>query len=270
LPEIDGPDATSRDDIKTEVALLRDAAREAGRIAMRYFGQAPEVWLKDGSSPVSEADLAVDRFLKDALLSARPDYGWISEETVDERAKAARQRYFVIDPIDGTRAYIGGQKQWCVSVAIVENGRPIAGVLECPVLLETLEAGKGLGAVQNNVPIHVQLPPDGQEITIASARTMTNALPEVWRERVRLHPYVPSLAYRIAMVARGEIAGTFVRPNSNDWDLAAADLILSEAGGDLRDRDGQPPVYGGVSPVQGALVASSGSLLQEMLSVVAD
>ncbi|WP_343316087.1 3'(2'),5'-bisphosphate nucleotidase CysQ [Brucella sp. BE17] len=256
--------------MKAELVLLRDAAQEAGRIAMRYFGQSPEVWLKGGSSPVSEADLAVDRFLKDALLSARPDYGWISEETVDERPKAARSRYFVVDPIDGTRAYIGGQKQWCVSVAIVEEGRPIAGVLECPVLDETIEAGEGRGAVQNGVPVRVQLPLEGQEVTIASARAMTDALPEAWRERVRLHPYVPSLAYRIAMVARGDIAGTFVRPNSNDWDLAAADLILSEAGGALRDSHNRALVYGGASPSHGALVAASGSLLQEMLSVVAN
>lgn len=80
------PETDRHNEIVSELTLLRDAAREAGRIAMRYFGRSPEVWLKDGSSPVSEADLAVDRYLKDVLLKARPDYGWISEETVDERA----------------------------------------------------------------------------------------------------------------------------------------------------------------------------------------
>ncbi|EFG35882.1 predicted protein [Brucella sp. NVSL 07-0026] len=143
------PETDKYSDIGTELDLLREAAREAGRIAMHYFGRSPEVWLKDGVSPVSEADLAVDRFLKETLLAARPDYGWISEETVDERAAAERSRAFVVDPIDGTRAYIGGQDQWCVSIAIIENGSPVAGVLECPVREELLEAGKGLGARQN-------------------------------------------------------------------------------------------------------------------------
>ncbi|GLU28350.1 3'(2'),5'-bisphosphate nucleotidase CysQ [Brucella sp. NBRC 12950] len=259
-----------RRDIQNELDLLRHAAREAGRIAMRYFGRSPEVWLKDGLSPVSEADLAVDRYLKDALLDARPDYGWISEETVDERVAAQRRRAFVIDPIDGTRAYIGGKAQWCVSLAIVEDGKPIAGVLQCPVLSEVIEAGKGLGASQNGLPIHTRLPVGGEKIALASAKRMAETLPDGWRDRVILHPYVPSLAYRIAMVARGDIAGTFIRPNSHDWDLAAADLILSESGGALLTDSAEPLIYGGVTLQHGALVASSGNLLQEMLSVVVD
>ncbi|MHC5232611.1 3'(2'),5'-bisphosphate nucleotidase CysQ [Brucella sp. LJL56] len=263
------PETDKHSDITGELTLLRDAAREAGRIAMRYFGRSPEVWLKDGVSPVSEADLAVDRYLKDVLLSARPDYGWISEETVDERAAEKRSRVFVVDPIDGTRAYIAGQDQWCVSIAIVENGRPLAGVLECPAREELIEAGKGAGASQNGIAVRVRLPSPGEPVTIASARNMVTALPNSWRDRVKVHPYVPSLAYRIAMVARGDIAGTFIRPNSHDWDLAAADLILSESDGAILTSDALPITYGGPTLSHGALVASSGDLLQEMLSVVA-
>ncbi len=152
------PEIEKRKDIQNELELLRNAAREAGRIAMRYFGQSPEVWLKDGHSPVSEADFAVDSYLKEALLDARPDYGWISEETTDDRTVAKRRRAFVIDPIDGTRGFINGQSQWCVSVAIVEDGKPIAGVLQCPVVNEVIEAGKGFGASQNGMPIQTRLP----------------------------------------------------------------------------------------------------------------
>ncbi|PWL17457.1 3'(2'),5'-bisphosphate nucleotidase CysQ [Falsochrobactrum shanghaiense] len=264
------PEIKRRQDIHAELELLRHAAREAGRIAMRYFGQSPEVWLKDGRSPVSEADMAVDHYLREVLLEARPDYGWISEETIDERAVAPRDRTFIVDPIDGTRAYIGGQDQWCISIAIVENGKPLAGVLQCPARGEVIEAGKGLGASQNGMPIRVHVPPAGEKMAIASARSMVDALPELWRERVALHPYVPSLAYRIAMVARGDIAGTFIRPNSHDWDLAAADLILSESGGAILGCDASALVYGGPTLSHGTLVAASGNLLQEMLSVVAE
>jgi myo-inositol-1(or 4)-monophosphatase len=152
----------------------------------------------------------------------------------------------------------------------VEDGKPIAGVLQCPVLNEVIEAGKGFGASQNGLPISTRLPQDGHKIAMASAKRMVEILPEAWRDRVILHPYVPSLAYRIAMVARGDIAGTFIRPNSHDWDLAAADLILSESGGALLTDGAEPLIYGGPTLQHGALVASSGNLLQEMLSVVAD
>lgn len=264
------PEIEKRRDIHAELELLRHAAREAGRIAMSYFGQSPEVWLKDGRSPVSEADMAVDAYLREVLLEARPDYGWLSEETVDDRVSATRQRTFVVDPIDGTRGFIAGQDQWCISVAIIENGRPLAGVLQCPARAEVIEAGKGIGAFQNGMPIRTHLPAAGEKLIIASPRRMVDTLPPAWRERVTMQAYVPSLAYRIAMVARGEVAGTFIRPNSNDWDLAAADLILAEAGGAILGDNALPLIFGSTQSSHGALVAASGNLLQEMLNVVAE
>lgn len=252
-----------------ELALLKQAAAEAGRIALHYFKKDPDVWYKEGNSPVTEADFAVDNYLRKTLLQARPDYGWISEETADERDVIARQRFFVVDPIDGTRSFIRGDDQWCVSIAIIENGRPVAGVLECSVRGEVLEAHRDGEALQNNQPIRVAAQNSGETLSIALSRSTFDTLPDNLRERVSMHPYVSSLAYRIGMVARGEIAGTFVRPNSNDWDLAAADLILSRAGGHLVDMSGAPLHYGRASSEQGALVASSGKLLKDMLSVVA-
>ncbi|MBB6260413.1 myo-inositol-1(or 4)-monophosphatase [Paenochrobactrum gallinarii] len=252
-----------------ELALLKQATAEAGRIALHYFKKDPDVWYKEGNSPVTEADFAVDNYLRKTLLSARPDYGWISEETADERDVVPRQRFFVVDPIDGTRSFIRGDDQWCVSVAIIENGRPLAGVLECSVRGEVLEAHCDGIAMQNNEPIRVAGQDEDEPLSIALSRSAFDTLPANLRDRVQMHPYVSSLAYRIGMVARGDIAGTFVRPNSNDWDLAAADLILSRAGGRLVDVAGAPLHYGGASSGQGALVASSGKLLEEMLSVVA-
>ena len=117
-----------------DLALLRDAAREAGIIAMRYFGNNPQVWMKGGTSPVSEADHAADAYLRDTLLSARPDYGWLSEETADNPVRLSARRTFVVDPIDGTRGFLEGLRSWCVSVAVVEDGRTLAGVLECPAM----------------------------------------------------------------------------------------------------------------------------------------
>ena len=126
------PDPVIPAGAREDLELLRDAAREAGLIAMRYFGNNPQVWMKGGTSPVSEADHAADAYLRSTLLAARPDYGWLSEETADDPARLQARRTFVVDPIDGTRGFLEGLRSWCVSVAVVEDGRTLAGVLECP------------------------------------------------------------------------------------------------------------------------------------------
>lgn len=246
------------DDLK----LILEAAREAGEIALSYYRRDPEVWFKEGNSPISAADLAVDRFLRDKLLAARPDYGWLSEETADQPDRLKAQRTFVVDPIDGTRAFIGGKDIWCVSIAVVENGRTIAGVLDCPARREVFTAAAGQGAFANGSAIAVR--PQGGELRIAGAKAMINRLPGELLQGVQIPSHIPSLAYRIAMVARGELDATFVKPYSHDWDLAAADLILSEAGGLLLDAGGQRPYLGGSDPEKGPLAAGSGELLRIM------
>ncbi|WP_292327919.1 3'(2'),5'-bisphosphate nucleotidase CysQ, partial [Mesorhizobium sp.] len=149
---------------REDLALLREAAREAGTIAMRYFGQNPQVWMKGGTSPVSEADHAADAYLRETLLKARPNYGWLSEETADDHARLSARRTFVVDPIDGTRGFLDGLHSWCVSVAVVEDGRSLAGVLECPAKRETYWALPGEGAFLNGKRIQVRQLGDTVEI----------------------------------------------------------------------------------------------------------
>ncbi|KGF68551.1 inositol monophosphatase, partial [Hoeflea sp. BAL378] len=135
-----------------DLALMLDASRLAADIAMAHFRQDPEVWYKnDGRSPVSEADIAIDRMLHQVLLSARPDYGWLSEEREDSDARILHRRVFIIDPIDGTRAYVSGRPDWCVSIGLVEDGRPVAGVLAAPARGEVWHARAGGGAFLNEV-----------------------------------------------------------------------------------------------------------------------
>ena len=259
-----------------DLQLIRDAAAEAGKIALQYYGKDPEVWLKNGQSPVSEADLAVDRFLQEFLLQARPDYGWISEETATDEQRTGRKRAFVVDPIDGTRAFLAGDNQWCVSIAVIEDAKPRCGVLDVPVRKEVLTAVRGQGAFQNGKAISAQLPDDGSSYPVAMSRSHFNELPEGFRSKVAFASYVPSLAYRIAKVGRSELAGTFVRGGAHDWDLAAADLLLSEAGGKLLTLEGQALSYGIVNgPAMGqkpfshdVLVAAVAGFDNEMLSVV--
>lgn len=245
-----------------DLALLRDAAKEAGAIAMRWFRQNPEVWMKAGSSPVSEADYAVDNFLRETLLAARPDYGWLSEETADGEARHAARRVFVVDPIDGTRGFLEGREDWCVSVAVVEGGKSLAGVLQCPARHECFWAEAGQGAFLNGSRLSVARLVG--EARIAGPKPLVEGFGGDWPGGVHRAAYIPSLAYRIAMIAAGRIDATFIKPNSKDWDLAAADLILAEAGGQILDKSGNAPTYAGRDVSHGGLVAGSGALLDAM------
>ncbi|WP_028034034.1 3'(2'),5'-bisphosphate nucleotidase CysQ [Chelativorans sp. J32] len=261
------PESEAAFTLEQELSLIAGAAREAGRIAMRHFRRDPEVWWKEGKSPVSQADLDVDLFLREVLMAKRPHYGWLSEETVDNQERLSAPRTFVVDPIDGTRAFLGGQSAWCVSIAVVENGRAIAGVLDCPARGEVFTAFSGGGAHRNGEPIAVKVA--GRELTLAGPKSMIKALPPEIYARVTPYPYVPSLAYRIALVASGVLDATFVKSRSHDWDLAAADVILQEAGGIIIGEAMQRPHYAGPDPRRGALVAGSGRLLEVMADVTA-
>lgn len=263
MPESDAEPARFAADLD----LIRGAASEAARIAMSYFCKAPEVWMKEGSSPVSEADYAVDRFLREELMRARPDYGWLSEETVDSPERLGARRTFVVDPIDGTRAFLERKNTWCVSVAVVEDGVPIAGVLDCPALDEIFWAGETGPSFQNGRTISVRPPSDRPEI--GGPKTIFRMLPEALRGRIAAATYVPSLAYRLALLARGSLDAALVKPNSHDWDLAAADLILRQAGGKVVDEHGSNLTYAGSDVRHDMLVAGSDPLLAEILEALA-
>jgi myo-inositol-1(or 4)-monophosphatase len=260
-------DQLTSSEVGDDLALLRNAAREAGAIAMGYFGNNPQVWMKGGTSPVSEADHAADAYLRETLLTARPDYGWLSEETADDHTRLSARRTFVVDPIDGTRGFLDGLHSWCVSVAVVEGGRSLAGVLECPAKHETYWALPGEGAYLNDRRIHVR--PLGHNVDIGGPKPLVDLMPEAWQDRLRRSAYIPSLAYRLAMIAAGKLDATFVKPNAHDWDIAAADLILTEAGGALLDSGARPPRYAGQVIHHGALAAGSGELLGVLAGVIA-
>lgn len=152
-----------------DLELILDAARQAGEIAHGFFGRSPEVWWKnEGRSPVSAADFAANDRLLNLLLTARPNYGWLSEETDDDVARLSCETLFVVDPIDGTRAFINGEKTWCVSVAVVHRGQPVAGVLVAPALDEEFCAVKDGPALKNGQPITVTGERANGELVIAA------------------------------------------------------------------------------------------------------
>jgi myo-inositol-1(or 4)-monophosphatase len=253
-------------DWQADMALIAAAAREAGAVALSYFGQSPEVWWKnEGHSPVSAADYAANRCLEDQLRKARPRYGWLSEETDDDPARLACETLFVVDPIDGTRAFINGRKTWCVSVAVVHQGRPVAGVLVAPALDEEFAACLGGPALKNGQPITVAAHRPDERLRVATPQDIVSAFDAEIRSRIERVEHIPSLAYRLAMVAEGRIDATLVKRNSHDWDLAAADLILERAGGRLVDLAGELLCYNRADVSHGELCAAIDAELPDLL-----
>ncbi len=242
-------------DIQTnDRKLLVSAARQAGKIALEYFTGQNRVWYKSGDSPVSEADKRVDQYLHEHLTASRPEYGWLSEETEDDEARLEKQRVIIVDPIDGTRGFIEGRKEWCISIAVVENGKPVEAVLHCPALERTFTAsiGKGLDT-QGELPTYRTGTPG---IVVTGSKRINKILNDRARDQLKVLDFIPSLAYRLALVASGEIDGAFARGGACEWDLAAADLILMEAGCRITDCKGEPLTYNKEKVRMPALVAA--------------
>jgi myo-inositol-1(or 4)-monophosphatase len=232
---------TSRPD--PDLELICAAAREAGELAQGLREREMKTWAKPGGSPVTEADLAVDLLLKTRLRAARPDYGWLSEETRDDSSRLEATRTFVVDPIDGTRAYLRGLPWWCVSIAVVEAGAPVAGVLYAPAVGETYEAATGGGARLNGLPIEVSDRTEVEGAAVLGDEPYLRAphWPQPWPD-MRIEKR-NSLAYRMALVAAGGFDAVIALSSKCDWDLAAADLIVREAGGLSTDHLGRAFAY---------------------------
>jgi myo-inositol-1(or 4)-monophosphatase len=253
-------------------ALIEDAVRTAGGIATKYFGGDYKRWDKGKGQPVTEADLAVDKYLRETLLKARPDYGWLSEETEDDPARLGKESVFVVDPIDGTIAFLKKRPHFTICVAVVRDGRPIMGVVFNPVLDECFAATAGEGATLNGKPIHVSDRAELEGCRMCAARDMFEH--PAWNNPPN-RPWPPmhietrnSLAYRMALVSNGAFDAALALSAKRDWDMAAADVIVCEAGGIITTHDGSIPRYNGASAIQPSLIAAGPKLHAEILSRV--
>jgi len=248
---------------------LAEAAREAGRLALAYFrhggATSARINAKAGGSPVTEADLAVDALLKTRLGEAFPEAGWLSEETADDSDRLTRRALIIVDPIDGTRAFVGGDPRWAVSAALAVDGRPVAAVVHAPALGETYAAAHGAGAALNGAPLAVSAPLDPRWLFAAGPKPILQAMGTKLGATVEIAPRVPSLAYRLCMAARGAIHFAIAAGNSHDWDVAAADLMLEEAGARLVDASGERLTYNRPHVRRGPLLATPEALAPRLL-----
>jgi myo-inositol-1(or 4)-monophosphatase len=243
--------------------------REAGDLALTASKGPIRQWIKNESSPVCEADIAVNDLLAAKLPPLAPQAGWLSEETEDNAARLDAPLVWVVDPIDGTRGYLAGKPDWSISVALVENGRPVLAGLYAPVADEMFLGVHGGGATVNGVRLQANA-----DDTLAGARL---AGPQGHlRKLVELapglspQPKIHSLALRLARVAQGALDAAMASRNSRDWDLAAADLLVHESGGAMTDVEGRTPVYNRPNPVHAALIAAGAARHAAMLALIRD
>jgi myo-inositol-1(or 4)-monophosphatase len=245
---------------------LAAAARDAGAVAMKYFRGPLKSWTKgQGDSPVSEADIASNDLLRERLLA--PGDGWLSEESENDPLRLDARRVWVVDPIDGTRAYIAGREDWSISVALVEAGRPVVAAIYAPVTDELFLAIAGAGATCNDVAMRASGGGalDGARIA-GPKRMMERAVTQV--PTLIVVPRIHSLALRLVRVAQSEIDGAVAGGSGHDWDLAAADLLVHEAGGTMTALDGKALIYNRPAPVHGVLVAAGRERHNALIDIV--
>ncbi len=244
--------------------LLCDAVREAGELALRMSRAGVDSWDKTDGTPVSDADLAVDKLLAARLQAETPEFGWLSEEIGREDGTQGKSNVWVVDPIDGTSAYLSGSEHWCVGACLLSQGRPVAAAAFAPAQGRFYEAMLGAGARLNGNTMRVS---GKQELDGSSFVAHKSAISQSkWKSPV---PQIncamtTSLILRHCVVATGEFDGAIAFGKKHDWDLAPGDLIVHEAGGSTRDLDARRFVYNRAGTRQNGLMAGSKALLDEI------
>ncbi len=246
---------------------LAATVREAGALALTSFKRPVRSWLKEGDSPVCEADLAVDALLRERLEATGAAGGWLSEETEDDPARLTAERVWIVDPIDGTRAFLAGRDDWCVSVALAQQGRPVVAAIYAPSTDELFLAVAGGGATHNGRQMSAT---EGAALAQARVAGPERRLARLAPLGIVAEPKVHALALRITRVAQGRLDIALGGPNSSDWDLAAADLLVHEAGGALTTLAGETLIYNRPRPKHRALVAAGRERHQTLSDLMRD
>lgn len=250
-----------------DLALLVEAARAAGQIALRHWRNDPRAWDKsDGQGPVTEADIAVNDMLKAMLLAARPDHGWLSEESPDDAARLQPEAVFIVDPIDGTRAFIAGEDAFSHSIALARGGRVVAGVVFLPAKDRLYTATAGGVALCDGQPIRASARSllDGADILT----TKPNLAPENWPGGVPdlRRSFRASLAWRLCLAGEGRHDGMVTFRDAWEWDIAAGSLIAERAGCRVTDRHGQALRFNAAHPRAAGVICAPPALHGEILA----
>lgn len=246
--------------IVSDLALIADVAREAGQLSLTWLDRGAKAWDKSPNNPVTEADIACNDLIAARLRKARPSYGWLSEETKDNLSDRTQDRVFVVDPIDGTKAFVNGETGFCVSIAIVEDGQPIAGAVFNPNFNELATAHRGGGAYMNGEPLRATDCASLACTMIGQQDVFGRTNAHYWPDMQLIERVPNAMAWRLSLVAAGRWDSAVALNVKNDWDLAAAVLLVREAGGVATDREGKPFVFNKPSVTQLGAIAAGADL----------
>lgn len=256
--------------LSSDFDLLKKAVLRAGTIAMGKFGGDDfKSWLKNGKEPVTEIDLEVNQSLKETLLGARPDYGWLSEESTDDKVRLNKKYVWVVDPIDGTRAYINGTPDFSISVALLEDNVPVLGITFAPALDKFYEASKGGGTFLNGKSVSVDGATEIAGIHLQSDPSYIGNTPRweyPWPD-ISVSKF-QSFALRLAAFAAGETDAVLAARPKSEWDVAAGVVLIEEAGGILCDQDGKPFPFNQENTRLHQIMAFPPTLKEEFLKIV--
>lgn len=245
------------------------AARAAGEIIRSFYEQTYTIAEKGHDSPVTPADLQANRKIHEILQGAFPNYGWLSEETVDSPERLSCRRVWVVDPMDGTKEFVQKIPEFSVSVALVEDGRPLIGVSYNPIRDQLFSAVRGQGVFQDGQRVYVSATHSLSAATVLASRSEHKR--GEWERFKPLFRIIPtgSAAYKFALVAAGNADATFTLVPKNEWDLCAGSLLIEEAGGQVTDLDGHPITFNRKETLLSGVVASNGFLHQQILDLIA-
>jgi myo-inositol-1(or 4)-monophosphatase len=247
-------------ELRADLALMEEAARQAGAIIKAAFGQSVETWSKGAAGPVTAVDYAANTVIEALLRKARPEYGWLSEEGPEDPTRLSRKRAFIVDPLDGTQAFLDKKPECAVSIGLSQNGTAVAGVVFNPITDEMFAGGPGVGLTDNGVAAHVTFRDALEGATLVGR-------PEWFKAKFWKTPWPPlqavfkhSIAYRLALVARGAADGAAFLGYKHDWDIAAGTALVLGAGGLVTTPWGDPLTFNTVEARSPGLVAAGPAL----------
>ncbi|SRR5579875_508926 len=257
-------------ELRRELEAAKRAALVAGgRLSYHWHQRSFTVSSKAPGDPVTSADLEANRAIARILRPAFPDYGWLSEETADNPQRLERERVWIIDPLDGTNEFIQGVPEFCVSVALVERGEAVLGVIYNPIRRELYWGSRELGCFRGRQRVEVSRIPTLRRANILASRTEIKA--GEWRifEDALKTTAVGSVAYKLALIASCFGDGTFTRRPKSEWDVAAGTALITAAGGCVTTLDGEPLRFNRPQVTINGLVASNCLIHRQLLNFIA-
>ncbi len=252
-----------------DLKRIGHALERAAKVLERFTPGQIEHRMKSGDNPVTEADLAVNEVLLETLPG--PDEGWLSEETVDEPSRLDRKRVWIVDPLDGTKEFVSGIPEWCVSVGLVEEGRAVAGGICNPVTGQTVVGALETGVFLNGRPCRTRSISklEGCEVLASRSEMKRGEWDRFADAGFEVKP-MGSVAYKLGLVAAGLADATWTLVPKNEWDVAAGAALVAAAGGEVWMPDGSDPVFNRPNPLFDGLLAAPSHLADAIRSHLQD